>query len=88
MKPHRATLILVFGILGIVMCGPLAVAAWVMGHGDLKAMDAGAMDPSGRSTTSAGKVCGIIGTILWGLGMLAWIALLALGILAGVAGQK
>jgi hypothetical protein len=87
MKPHRATLILVFGILGIIMCGPLAIAAWVMGNGDLKAMDAGTMDPSGRSTTNAGKVCGIIGTILWGLGTLAWIALFALGILAGVAGQ-
>jgi hypothetical protein len=88
MKPHRATLILVFGILGIVLCGPLGVVAWVMGNGDLKSMDAGTMDPSGRSTTNAGKICGIIGTILWGLGTLAWIALFALGILAGVAGQQ
>ena len=64
MKPHRGTLILVLGILGIVLCGPLAIAAWVMGVGDLKQIDAGTMDPAGRGTTQAGKICGIIGTIL------------------------
>jgi hypothetical protein len=64
MKPHRGTLILVLGILGLVVCGPLAIAAWVMGSGDLKEIDAGTMDPAGRGTTQAGKICGIIGTIL------------------------
>jgi hypothetical protein len=64
MKPHRGTLILVLGILGLVVCGPLAIAAWVMGAGDLKEMNAGTMDPSGRGSTQAGKICGIIGTIL------------------------
>jgi len=65
MKPHRGTLILVLGILGLVVCGPLGIAAWVMGSGDLKEMDAGTMDPAGRGTTQAGKICGIIGTILF-----------------------
>jgi len=88
MKPHRGTLILVFGILGIVICGPFAVAAWVMGSGDLKQMDAGTMDPSGRSNTNAGKICGIIGTILWALAALAWIALFALGILGAALSQQ
>ena len=60
MKPHRGTLILVLGILSLVACGPLGIAAWIMGNGDLKEMDAGAMDPSGRSTTNAGRICGII----------------------------
>jgi hypothetical protein len=64
MKPHRGTLILVLGILSLVVCGPLGIAAWVMGSGDLKEMDAGTMDPSGRGITQAGKICGIIGTIL------------------------
>jgi hypothetical protein len=64
MKPHRGTLILVFGILGIVFCFPLGIAAWVMGKRDLKEMDAGTMDSSGRSNTNAGRICGMIGTLL------------------------
>jgi hypothetical protein len=68
MKPHRGTVILVLGILGLVVCAPLAIAAWVMGSNDLKEMDAGTMDPTGRGATNAGKICGIIGTILMILG--------------------
>jgi len=64
MKPHRGTLILVLGILGLVICTPLAIVAWVLGSGDLKEMDAGTMDPAGRGNTQAGKICGIIGTVL------------------------
>jgi hypothetical protein len=65
MKPHRGTMILVFGILGLVICGPLGIAAWIMGGNDLKEMDAGTMDPAGRGNTQAGKICGIIATILF-----------------------
>jgi hypothetical protein len=56
MKPHRGTLILVLGILGLVVCGPLAIVAWVLGSGDLKEMDAGTMDPAGRGNTQAGRI--------------------------------
>jgi hypothetical protein len=73
MKPHRATLILVLGILSLVICAPLGIAAWIMGNTDLKEMDAGAMDPSGRSSTNAGRICGIIGTVLLILCVLAFI---------------
>jgi hypothetical protein len=84
MKPHRGTLILVLGILSLVLCAPLGVAAWIMGNGDLKEIDAGTMDPSGRSTTNAGRICGIIGTVLLGLSIVGVIALMGLG-LAGSA---
>lgn len=63
MLPHRGTTILVLGILGLVLCAPLGVFAWVMGKGDLAKIDAGAMDPAGRGTTQAGMILGIIGTI-------------------------
>ena len=86
MKPHRATLILVLGILGLVICGPLGIAAWIMGNGDLKEMDAGAMDPAGRSTTNAGRICGIIATILMILVVVACAAIFALGIAGGLSG--
>ena len=88
MKPHRGTLILVLGILGLVLCGPLGIAAWVMGNGDLKEIDAGAMDPSGRSLTNAGRICGMIATILLALGVVAFIAFFALGILGAAASGR
>ena len=76
MKPHRGTLILVLGILSIIICGLLGIPAWIMGNCDLAEMTAGTMDPSGRSTTSAGRICGIIGTILLILGVVVGIAML------------
>jgi hypothetical protein len=79
MKPHRGTLILVLGILSLVVCGPLGIAAWVMGSGDMKEMDAGTMDPAGRGTTQAGKICGIIGTILMIVGFAIVILVMLLG---------
>ena len=87
MKPHRGTLILVLGILGLVICGPLGIAAWIMGNGDLKQMDAGALDPSGRSMTNAGRICGMIATILMILGVVIMIAIFGLGILGAATSR-
>ncbi len=64
MQPHRGTLILVLGILSIIICPILAPFAWMMGNKDLKAIDAGQMDPEGKGSTNGGKICGLIGTIL------------------------
>lgn len=73
MKPHRATLVLILGILSLVVCAPLGIAAWIMGSADLKAMAAGLMDPSGRSTTNAGRICGMIGTAFLGIGLVVGV---------------
>ena len=64
MKPHRGVLVLVFGILGLVLCQLFGIAAWVMGNNDLEEMDAGLMDPTGRDFTKVGRICGIIATSL------------------------
>jgi len=63
-EPHRGALVLVLGILSIVLCQLLGPFAWIMGKGDLAKMDAGQMDAEGRGLTQAGKICGMIGTIL------------------------
>lgn len=83
MKPHRGVMILIFGILGIMCCGILGIVAWVMGNGDLKEMDAGQMDPAGRSLTQGGKICGIVAVVLNILAFIAYGAAIALGIAAG-----
>jgi hypothetical protein len=75
MRPHRGVLILVLGILGI-FCLITAIAAWIMGKGDLAAMDAGQMDPSGRGLTSAGKILGMIFTILAIVGLVLQVILI------------
>jgi hypothetical protein len=77
MKPHRGVNILVFGILGFVVCQLFGIAAWVMGNRDLQEMDAGIMDPSGRDLTKAGRICGIIATALLGVSAIT-------GILVGI----
>jgi hypothetical protein len=69
-KPHRAGTILALGIIGLFVCGPLCLAAWVMGDGDLREMDAGIMDNSGRSTTATGRSLGVLGTVLWIIGVI------------------
>ena len=63
-EPHRGVLILTFGILGVACCFPFGIAAWVMGNNDIKQIEAGTMDPTGKGMTNAGKICGIIGTVL------------------------
>lgn len=80
MKPHHGTLILILGILSLLMCNIITgIPAWVMANSDLREMDAGTMDPSGRGATQAGKVCGIISVVLAVLCMLLVIAMFALG---------
>ena len=68
MKPHRGAIILVFGILSLIVCPPLGIAAWVMAGNDLEEIAAGRMDPAGLEMTKAGRILGIIATayfILW-----------------------
>ncbi len=64
-QPHRGSMVLTFGILSLVIFpiifGPIA---WIMGNNDLAEIRAGRMDPEGESSTNAGRICGIIGTIM------------------------
>ena len=84
LRPHRGTVILVLGILGIVCCFICGIIAWVMGNGDLREIDAGRMDPSGRGLTQAGKICGIIGLILWIIYIVFNILFMLLGLGGGL----
>ena len=45
-----------------MVCQLLGVAAWRMGTDDLREMDFGQMDPSGRDLTNAGRICGMVAT--------------------------
>jgi hypothetical protein len=86
LKPHRGTLILVLGILGILVCVVCGIVAWVLGNADLKEMDAGTMDPTGRGMTQAGKIMGIIGVALASLFLVLWLVMMVIGVAAAGAG--
>ena len=79
LKPHRGVVILVLGILGLVVCFICGIIAWVMANTDQREMEAGRMDPAGMGMTKAGKICGMIGVIIW-------IVVLGIQLLAVCAG--
>jgi hypothetical protein len=85
MQPHRGTLVLVLGILSLIVCGPLGIAAWLLGNSDLKAIEAGQMDPSGKDLTQAGRICGIIGTCILAVSVLFGMGVLLLMLMGGFA---
>jgi hypothetical protein len=86
LRPHRGVLILVFGILGLVLCFPFGIAAWIMGNGDLKEIRAGRLDPAGEGLTQAGRICGIVATILAVIYVVVFFLLVAFGVFASAMG--
>ena len=76
---HRGATILVLGILSWLLCPiVLGIMAWVMGNGDLREMDAGRMDPSGRGLTEAGRILGMINVILGVVGLVFYLLVFGL----------
>lgn len=88
MKPHRGTLILVLGILGLILCQPLGIAALIMGNGDLKLMASGAMDPAGKDLTNIGRILGIIACVFLALAVLGFVIMTILAIVGGAAASS
>jgi len=75
-EASQATTVLVLGILGVAVLQLLGPFAWVMGNRELEAIDAGRRPPEGRSSANAGRILGIIGTVLLALGLIVGIVLL------------
>lgn len=69
-ESSQATTILVLGIISLVCCAPLGIAAWVMGNNELKAIDEGRRPPENRGTANAGRICGMIGIALGVIGLI------------------
>ena len=69
-ESSQATTALVLGILGVVVCGILAPIAWSMGTKELEAIDSGRRPPQNRGTANAGRILGIIGTVLLAIGII------------------
>ena len=87
MEPHRGTVVLVLGILGLVVCFICGIIAWVMGRGDLEKMRSGMMDPEGEQMTKIGMILGMIATILFCCVLAIYIIFFVIFAGAGLAAQ-
>ena len=84
-KHPESTIVLVLGILGIIACQVVAPIAWVMGTKALREIDANPTAFSGRSEVNAGRIMGIVGTVLLGLLLLLFVGAVV-GMIAFSAG--
>ncbi|MCA1959341.1 MAG: DUF4190 domain-containing protein [Desulfomonile sp.] len=64
-RPCRADLVLVLGILSLFLCGPLGIAAWVLANSELRQMRAGLVSCERVRALKVGRVLGIIGAALF-----------------------
>jgi hypothetical protein len=73
----NGTLILALGLVGLLTaCAPCGIAAWIMGNGAMATLDQYPnSDQSQRGTVNAGRIVGIISTILWVLAAIGWLIL-------------
>jgi uncharacterized membrane protein YjgN (DUF898 family) len=78
----QATLVLILGIVGIVVCGLVAPFAWVMGNRVVKEIDASNGQLGGRSQAQAGRICGIVGTGLIALALLTVVVAIVILLVA------
>ncbi len=76
----QGTTILVLGILGLVVCGLLGPVALIMGNGAIKEIDRNPAMYTNRGAVQAGRIMGGIVTALMVLGIVAFIALMILGV--------
>jgi hypothetical protein len=81
-KHPQAMVALVFGILGVALCQLFGPVAWVTGNKVVKEIDANPQAYDGRGEANAGRILGIIGTVILVLGFVAILGLLVLGLLA------
>ena len=86
-EPHRGAVSLVLGILGLLVCGFIGIAAWLMGKSDLEKMKRGRMDREGEGLTKAGYILGLVAVILMAVGLVIFLAMMVLGFGMAAAGR-
>jgi len=75
----QATTVLILGILGLVVAGVLGPVAWFMGNKAIKECEAGTYTRTGPLT--AGRILGIIGTILLIVSVVVIILVVVIGLI-------
>ncbi|MDR2973648.1 MAG: hypothetical protein LBV00_02885 [Propionibacteriaceae bacterium] len=76
----QATTVLVLGILSFIVAGVLGPVAWYMGNKAMRECAAGMYTASDQ--LKVGRVLGIVATVLLGIGVVAIMGMIALGLFA------
>jgi len=82
-KHPQAVTVLVLGILGLVVCQVLSPFAWVMGNRAVREIDANPGVYDGRGEAQAGRILGIVGTVLLGV-VIAFFAFFIVLMIIGI----
>ncbi len=69
---------MILGILALVCCQVLGPVAWIVGGKAVREIDASAGRLGGRGQAMAGKVLGIIGTVLMVLAIVYFVLIIGL----------
>ena len=78
MEHPAGTTVLVLGILSLVICGLLGPFAWAKGNPAKREMDAEpGVNWTNRGSITAGRICGMIASILFIVGVIAFVLLAA-----------
>ncbi|GAA2209138.1 hypothetical protein GCM10009850_045960 [Nonomuraea monospora] len=78
----NGTVILVLGIVSLVACMFTGPFAWSMGNKALREIDESGYYYENRGMVQAGRICGIIGTVL----LIITFCFVALGVSVGIIG--
>jgi hypothetical protein len=82
-QPHpQGTTVLVLGILGLVVCFIPGIVGLVLGNRALKEIDANPAAYNNRQNVVVGRILGIIGIVWQVLGILAYVLILVLALVA------
>ena len=85
-EPSQAVTSLVVNILGLVVSGGLiSPLGWYYARKEIEGIEAGRRDPSKRDIATAGKIVGIIGTLLLVATALFFLGILAIAVIATLA---
>ena len=79
----KSTTVLVLGIVSLVVCQILGPFAWVMGNRVLREIDSSSGRIGGRSTANAGRICGIVASVLLILSLVVLVVALVVLVAAG-----
>lgn len=71
----QSTNALLIGVFSLLLCGLISPIAWKMGETIVREIDSSAGTLTGRGEAEAGRILGLVGMVLWSIGVITLIAL-------------